>query len=339
MGLGHDFDTVVEAMALLARRADPLAVHRRRAARARAARARRARAGPRRACTFLPYRAARRAAVSLTAADASLVTPARRARRPARAEQALRPARRRRAGGLRRARPTGRVAEVVRDERVGVAVRNGDARGLAAAIRALRDDRRRTRGDGPRAPARSSTTASPARTRSTATTSCSSASRRAMLTLTPIAGFARRVLARLRADAVRRASSRCRVGADRSAEPAEDPRAATCRASAAWPSPPRSTCRCWRSALRVNLYEGALYEQPRPGRRAARRRAGHPRARRLRRSARRARADRSWRCRFPSQRWPGGLGIRIGGTADPTGAVLLVRAAPLARRHGAVASS
>jgi glycosyltransferase involved in cell wall biosynthesis len=133
MGLGHDFETVTEAMALL--RDEP--IHwlfigdgPRRAeleARVRASGAR---------ATFLPYRERDELPVSLTAADASLVTLADGLGGllvPSKLYGIL-------AAGLPViyvGPPEGRVAAVVEGERVGVTARNGDAAGLARGVRQI----------------------------------------------------------------------------------------------------------------------------------------------------------------------------------------------------------
>jgi glycosyltransferase involved in cell wall biosynthesis len=137
MGLAHDFDTIARAVALSAD--EP--VHwlfigdgpRRAAFEASVA----GFSGDR--VTFLPYQSREALPVSLTAADASLVTLERDLDGllvPSKVYSAL-------AAGL----PVlyvgpekGRVADLVRNEGVGIAVANGDAQALASAVRRLRRD-------------------------------------------------------------------------------------------------------------------------------------------------------------------------------------------------------
>lgn len=148
MGLGHDFATLLDAMALL--RSDPihwLFVG----------------DGPRLttlktavgqmgmpAVTFLGYRPKSELAESLAAADASIVTIDRRVGGllvPSKLYGIM-------AAGIPViyvGPPVGRPASVVRDAAIGISVRNGDASGLAEGIRHLLRDRDRCRAMGKRA--------------------------------------------------------------------------------------------------------------------------------------------------------------------------------------------
>ena len=149
MGHGHDFDTVVEAMALLA--GEPVrwlfigdgprrvSVERAIADRGLAARA-----------IHLPYRPSSALPLSLTAADASLVTLKERLAGlivPSKLYAIL-------AAGvpvLYVGPPEGRAHEVAGAEGAGASLRNGDATGLAAAIQRLRTDEPRRADTGRRA--------------------------------------------------------------------------------------------------------------------------------------------------------------------------------------------
>ncbi len=140
MGLGHDFDTITAAMALL--RDEP--IHwlfigdgpRRERLRAAAA------ASGASSVTFLPHQDKEELRTSLTAADASLVTL------EAQVAGLLVPSK---LYGILAAGvpviyvgpPDGRVAAVVREADIGVGVRNDDAAGLAAGIRGMLRDRDR----------------------------------------------------------------------------------------------------------------------------------------------------------------------------------------------------
>jgi glycosyltransferase involved in cell wall biosynthesis len=147
MGIGHDFDTLLGAMWLLRNEE----VHwlligdgpqrARLQAEVRALDVRRV--------TWLSYQQRAALPVTLTAADASLVCLGAGLGGllvPSKLYGIL-------AAGLPViyiGPPEGRVAEVIREHDVGIAVRNGDAAALASAIRRLRDDRARRHAIGQR---------------------------------------------------------------------------------------------------------------------------------------------------------------------------------------------
>jgi glycosyltransferase involved in cell wall biosynthesis len=150
MGMGHDFDTVLQAMERLARHPQRDALHwlfvgdgpRRAALEARV----RALGVPH---TFLSYRARAELPLSLTAADASLVTLDERLAgllAPSKVYGLL-------AAGvpiLYVGPEAGRTSELVATHGVGLAVKNGDAAGLAQAVLALAHDPARARAMGAR---------------------------------------------------------------------------------------------------------------------------------------------------------------------------------------------
>jgi colanic acid biosynthesis glycosyl transferase WcaI len=138
MGHGHEFGTLVEAMAALRDRPIHWLLIGDGPRRAELEQAIRARGITR--VRFLPYRPREELAVSLTAADASLVTLEERMAGlivPSKLYSIL-------AAGqpvVYVGPDAGRVAAVLREQRIGWSIRNGDVAGLVRAVVSLDEDR------------------------------------------------------------------------------------------------------------------------------------------------------------------------------------------------------